>query len=210
MDLAQVFLTPTNTTHRQYEALRAYFVDRLPAAEVAARFGYTVGSCTNWRISSAVIPTASSLPSRRRPAPRPSEAVQQQIVELRKQNQSIYDISEALKKEGIPRTPVAVAAVLKQEGFAKLPRRKDDERPTGHQAHRGRSGRCSGLEPRTEDHSHQVRRLVSVPARAGGDGVRPRDRQVRSAGHQDGPGQPRPAEPVRPEACSAPNAIPTS
>jgi hypothetical protein len=44
MDLAQVFLTPANSTHRQYEALRAYFVERLPAAEVAARFGYTVGS----------------------------------------------------------------------------------------------------------------------------------------------------------------------
>ena len=28
-DLAQVFLQPANATHRQYEALRAYFVDRL-------------------------------------------------------------------------------------------------------------------------------------------------------------------------------------
>ena len=44
MDLAQVFLTPRNANHRHYEALRAYFVDQLPAAEVARRFGYTVGS----------------------------------------------------------------------------------------------------------------------------------------------------------------------
>ena len=28
-DLARVFLTPANTTHRQYEALRAYFVEGL-------------------------------------------------------------------------------------------------------------------------------------------------------------------------------------
>lgn len=38
---ARVFLTPTNATHRQYEALRAYFVDRVPGTEVARRFGYT-------------------------------------------------------------------------------------------------------------------------------------------------------------------------
>ena len=43
-DLAQVFLQPANAVHRQYEALRAYFVDRLPAREVARRLGYTEGS----------------------------------------------------------------------------------------------------------------------------------------------------------------------
>jgi len=30
--------------HRQYEALRAYFVDELPSKEVAERFGYAPGS----------------------------------------------------------------------------------------------------------------------------------------------------------------------
>jgi hypothetical protein len=30
--------------HRQYEALRAYFLDGRPSQEVAARFGYTPGS----------------------------------------------------------------------------------------------------------------------------------------------------------------------
>jgi len=32
------------TYHRQYEALRAIFVDGLPQNDVAARFGYTTGS----------------------------------------------------------------------------------------------------------------------------------------------------------------------
>ena len=40
---ARFFLLPQNSTHRQYEALRAYFVDRLPSAEAAARFGYSPG-----------------------------------------------------------------------------------------------------------------------------------------------------------------------
>ena len=39
-DIARVFLEPANATQRQYEALRAFFVDRLPGAEVAKRFGY--------------------------------------------------------------------------------------------------------------------------------------------------------------------------
>jgi hypothetical protein len=42
-DLSQVFLEPTNATHRQYEALRAFFVDGLPGVEVARRFGLHLG-----------------------------------------------------------------------------------------------------------------------------------------------------------------------
>src|SRR5712692_1444970 len=38
------FLEPGNASHRQYEALRAYFVEGLPSAQAAARFGYTPGS----------------------------------------------------------------------------------------------------------------------------------------------------------------------
>lgn len=36
----QFFLQPQQTFHRRYEALRAYFLDGLPLAEVADRFGY--------------------------------------------------------------------------------------------------------------------------------------------------------------------------
>ena len=43
-ELARVFLEPANSTHRQYEALRAFFVEGVPGAEAAARFGYTPGS----------------------------------------------------------------------------------------------------------------------------------------------------------------------
>ena len=43
-DLTRPFLQPQNSTHRQYEALRAYFVERLPSAEAARRGGYTAGS----------------------------------------------------------------------------------------------------------------------------------------------------------------------
>ena len=41
---AEYFLTPTGASQRRYEALRAYFVDDMPAAEVADRFGYSTAS----------------------------------------------------------------------------------------------------------------------------------------------------------------------
>ncbi len=41
----QFFLDADSTTyHRQYEALRAVFVEGLPQNEVAARYGFTHGS----------------------------------------------------------------------------------------------------------------------------------------------------------------------
>ena len=43
-DIERAFLEPVNATHRQYEALRAYFVDKVPSKEAAERFGYTPGS----------------------------------------------------------------------------------------------------------------------------------------------------------------------
>jgi hypothetical protein len=43
-DLARRFTEPANATHRQYEALRAYFIEGLSGVEAARRFGYTPGS----------------------------------------------------------------------------------------------------------------------------------------------------------------------
>ena len=86
-----------------------------------------------------------------RPGVKSDDAVWRHIIQLRKQNLSIYDISEALKKENIQRSSVAVATVLKEEGFAKLPRRADEERPPGirpTQADRA-DVRMVSLEPRT-------------------------------------------------------------
>ena len=53
----------------------------------------------------------------------------EKIIELRKQNLSIYDISRTLKEEDRRLSPAAVARLLKDAGFAKLPRRADEERP---------------------------------------------------------------------------------
>jgi hypothetical protein len=132
-DLSRLFFEPTNATHRQYEALRAFFVDRLPSAEAAHRFGYTPGS---FRV---LVHQFRQNPRRDfflRPAKGPQSApktdlVRDRVIALRKENLSIYDISRNLAYEGHPLSPVAVAQILKDEGFARLPRRADDERPPG-------------------------------------------------------------------------------
>jgi hypothetical protein len=130
-DLTQVFLRPVNPTHRQYEALRAYFVDRVSSREAARRFGYSPGS---FRVLTSDFRQRPDRPFFRPPAKGPPQALKtdplrQQIIRARKQNLSIYDISRVLKEENHPLSPVAIAQILKAEGFARLPRRADDERP---------------------------------------------------------------------------------
>src|SRR6266498_2691944 len=43
-DCRQFFLEPTETYHRQYEALRAYFVEGRKLSEIAQQFGYQESS----------------------------------------------------------------------------------------------------------------------------------------------------------------------
>ena len=50
------------------------------------------------------------------------------VVTLRKQTLCIYDISRTLDAQGQGISPVAVSLILKEEGFARLPRRADEER----------------------------------------------------------------------------------
>ncbi len=131
MDYTRFFLEPRNSTHRQYEALRAFFVDRQPSAEVARRFGYTPGSfrvlCHAFRRDPERVFFVSPEHGPR-PAPAPT-ARRELIVRLRKQNLSIYDIQTALQERGQRLSAVAISQILKEEGFARLPRRGDEERP---------------------------------------------------------------------------------
>jgi transposase len=131
--LAQRFLQPCNATHRAYEALRAFCVERLTAREAATRFGYTPASFRVLVHRFRQNPERDFfLPPTRRPHAAPKkDAAHHTIIRLRKQNLSIYDISRALARDGLAYSPVSVAQVLKQEGFARLPRRRDDERPPG-------------------------------------------------------------------------------
>ena len=123
--LRRFFLQPASPKQRQYEALRAYFVEGRPAPEVAGSFGYSTGAfhvlCHHFRRDPA---PAFFVSPRHGPQSQPKKsAARDLIVQLRKQNHSVYEISHQLKEQGQPLSPTAVREVLKAEGFAALPRR---------------------------------------------------------------------------------------
>lgn len=130
-DPTQAFLQPANSTHRQYEALRAFFVDQLPSKEAARRFGYSEGS---FRVLVHQFRQNPSRPFFLPPAKGPHQAPKSDpwrahIVQARKQNLSIYDIQRTLQDQGHSLSSTYISIILKQEGFARLPRRADEERP---------------------------------------------------------------------------------
>ena len=125
------FARPTHPRHRQYEALRAYFLEARPSPAVARAFGYTSGSfrvlCHTFRRDPEPQFFASPPPG---PQTQPKKSkAHELIVGLRKQNHSVYEIAAALKERRIVLSPTAVREVLRAEGFAPLPRRLDEERP---------------------------------------------------------------------------------
>jgi transposase len=125
------FLAPASAKQRQYEALRAYFVEGRPSREVARAFGYSAGSfqvlCHHFRREADPVFFVSP---QHGPREQPKKsAARELIIELRKRNYSVYEISESLKEQQLSLSPTAVREVLKAEGFAPLPRRRDEERP---------------------------------------------------------------------------------
>ena len=125
------FEEPATVRQRQYEALRAYFLEEVPSAEAARSFGYSPGAfrvlCHAFRRGQLPDFFATGHAGRRE-QPRKDRA-HEQIVALRKRNYSVYEISQALKDQGTPLSATAVREVLSEEGFAPLPRRLDEERP---------------------------------------------------------------------------------
>ena len=125
------FLQPSQPKQRQYEALRAFYVEKRPSAEAARAFGYSPGAFRVLCHEFCHTPQPTFfLTTRRGPRCQPKKSVAREIIlSLRKQNLSIYEISQALKDQKLALSSTAVNEVLRAEGFAPLPRRRDDERP---------------------------------------------------------------------------------
>src|ERR1700683_2165961 len=126
---SRFFLEPASPAQRQYEALRAYFVEGLSSADVSARFAYTPGSfrvlCHHFRRAKPDF----FRELKRGPHTQPKkDAVRELILGMRKQNLSIYDIQSALKTRQTPLSTTAIWEILHDEGFTRLPRRQDEER----------------------------------------------------------------------------------
>ena len=158
-DPRQFFAEPATPRQRQYEALRAYFVERLASAEAARRFGYSPGAfrvlCHTFRRGELPDFFTTAHPGPRE-QPKKS-AAQKQIVALRKRNYSVYEISQALKEQG---TPLSVALAAKLPGSRMIPA-----------AHALRAAlalkaplRCARFWPQRGSHPCRAGSTRSVPA----------------------------------------------
>lgn len=195
-DIRRFFQEPRHSRQRQYEALRAYFMEDKPAKEVARQFGYSVGSfhvlCHHFRRD----PDPRFFVSPRRgPQAQPKKsAARELIIQLRKQNFSVYEISRSLRERKRPLSPTAVREVLKAEGFAPLPRRLDQERPAFpratiepvadvrqfHLGERSLLTRCGGLFLFVPDLVHLKLDKLAQSAHLPGSKMIPREHALRA------------------------------
>ena len=137
-DPHQFFRKPSHPLHRRYEALRAYFIERQTAIEVARRFHYSVHS---FEVMASLFrkgllpPFFRDIPHGRKDRPI-AEPLRDEVVRLRKEEGlSVLDIAERLKAQGRPIAFHTVWLLLREAGFRRLPRRTAEEReepPTLH------------------------------------------------------------------------------
>lgn len=134
------FLNPQHPVQRQYEALRAYFVEKSPSHLVARQFGYTPNSfrqlCHQFRHQWCKENENDQqlqhffVSRKRGPQSAPKrDKVRDTVISLRKKNLSVYDIQQELSLAGQHISINAISVLLKEEGFERLPRRRDQERP---------------------------------------------------------------------------------
>jgi hypothetical protein len=129
-DGAQYFTEPASSGQRRYEALRAYFLDEMPAAEVADRFGYSTASIH--QMASLLRQGRLTLFAGTRPGPKgPRKAtgqLRQRVLELRAAGHSVTEIAAACTREGMPVSAQTCWQILDAEGLPRLPRRDDSRR----------------------------------------------------------------------------------
>jgi hypothetical protein len=130
---ADFFLSSEQPLQRQYEALRAFFVEELPSAEAAQRFRYSPGAfrvlCHQFRHDPEKRSAFFRQPQRGPRSAPARDRVRESAVALRKRNLSVYDIQRGLAQAGQHISVNALTVLLREEGFVRLPRRRDEERP---------------------------------------------------------------------------------
>ena len=130
MELKLYFEMPKSVAHKQYEALRMYYLDNAPAREVARRFGYTYRAFTSlvttFRRKITMDPKDSIFfienTSGRKISPETNEA-RAVIIDMRKKYYSVPEIKVTLDGLGHNLSEKNIYNIIAAEGFSRLPRR---------------------------------------------------------------------------------------
>lgn len=133
MDIRTFFTTQPDPYQKQYEALRAHYVDGLTLKEVNQAFGFSVSYLKKLRFESAQAVKEGRNPFfiQRKPGPKgrsTNDDLTHNVINLRKQNHSIKDIQAVLCSQGHKLSLSCIDNILKDEGFAPLYRRTRQER----------------------------------------------------------------------------------
>jgi len=124
IDLLKFFNEPVSERQKQYEAVRAFIKERVPAQTVAEKFAYkttTVYSLVRDAKAGKLnlFPEVKKGPNQRTTP----EDVQDKIICYRKQNLSSVDIHKRLTTEGIKASTRTIERILQDAGFPRLKRR---------------------------------------------------------------------------------------
>ena len=124
------FSTYNNVCHRQYDALRAFFLEGMRACDVAAKFGYTLHAMYNlikdFKLLLKENPYQDPFFVVRKTGRKEKDATSdliEIIVNLRKLYLSSPDIKVILDAQGHNISERYITAIIKREGFGRLPRR---------------------------------------------------------------------------------------
>ncbi len=130
MDLKLFFEMPTAVAHKQYEALRMYYIDEAPAHQVAQRYGYTYRAFTSlvttFRRKIIMNPRDSIFFIENSPGRKVSAETNDAksvIISMRKKYYSVPEIKVALDGLGHNLSEKNIYNILSSEGFSRLPRR---------------------------------------------------------------------------------------
>ncbi len=158
----QFFTSPACIAQRQYEALRAFYVDGFSAADAAKRFGYTLSTFYSMvRDFKQLLKRDDSYAeffADRRKGRKPIDAtgeINTLIIGLRKKYLSVPDIKAVLDVQRYGVSEKYVYNVIEKDGFARLPRRDSATRKKALSAVKIRAPKSETLEYAPETFTSQ-------------------------------------------------------
>lgn len=161
MDPRTYFSLMATPAHRRYEALRTFYYEGLSATEAASKAGYSPQYFKKVRTefsqqlrdgANPFFPLQKTGPKKRST----SVKVINLIVAYRKRNYSINDIKVALDAEGLKISIDTIDQILKDEGFAPLPKRTRQERLSVTIPKKIDAPRSVSLEVKDEDFNTEI------------------------------------------------------
>ena len=131
---AAYFLSIANPVHKQYLALRRFYVDDCSAEQVAREFGYTTSTVYTYvRNFKEELASGNDEPFFKESTPGRKKLdhggeINSLVVAYRKKNMSVPEIKVALDAQDIIVSERYISSLLANEGFSRLPRRDNKSR----------------------------------------------------------------------------------